>query len=210
MLSKLARVANKLDSVGLVKEADVIDRFILKLAQQGSVPSNRVWAAIQKSIGMPHFDNAFKTRNPSPESEGSTFLEPQTPETLMMASWEPANDSSIKAPAVGFVADIPGYFGVVDLAGLDRETPVTMVKAHKGAVNEAVCLISGSDAERPRADFTTILLGPDDDGEIVWTFFPGPAISPSSFPWDESLTESVKTVSDAIDIGFRYGKLSGG
>jgi len=216
MLKSLVKIANKLDSLGLTKEADCIDRFIIdKIAsfsyteQDIGKTIDRVAAAIKLSIGMPHFDNAFRMRNPSKESEGSTFLEPQTPESLMRAEWHPYNHPAISLPAVGFMSQIPGYFGVLELSNLNSDMPVEIVKSHKGAINEAVCLISSSDTERPKADHTTILLGPGDSGEIVWTFFPGPPIAPSSLAWDDSLQETIRTVREAISAGFKYGKLSG-
>jgi hypothetical protein len=222
MLKNLVKVANRLDSLGLTKEDDVVDRFILKMAQmeEGAEPevsdaSGRVRRAIEASIGMPHFNGAFRTRNPSAESEGSTFLEAQSPESLMEADWEPYNHPDVKSPAVAFRADIPGYFGIIELKDIDPETPVKIVKAHKGAENpdgspiEAACIVLASDVSRPRSDFTTILLGPGGDKEIVWTFFPGPPIAPSSMIWSEELEESVTNAGEAIAAGYNYGKLGG-
>lgn len=220
MLRSLVKIANKLDSLGLTKEADVVDREIIRLAQMdemidlekdegSSDASSRVKSAIEASIGMPHFEGAFRTRNPSSESEGSTFLEAQSPESLMDAKWSEYNHPDVKAPAVAFRADISGYFGIIELSEIDPETPVEIVKAHKGALEEAACIIPASSVSRPEASFTTILLGPGGDKEIVWTFFPGPPIAPSSMPWTQDLADSVKTVSAAIAAGFKYGKLGG-
>jgi hypothetical protein len=222
MLKKLAKIANRLDSLGLTKEADVVDRFILKMAQMEEVvepemedASSRVSSAIEASIGMPHFEGAFRTRNPSSESEGSTFLEAQSPESLMDAKWSEYNHPDVKAPAVAFRADIAGYFGIIELKDIDPETPIEIVKAHKGAETpdgsaiEAACIVSRSDVSRPRSDFTTILLGPGGDKEIVWTFFPGPPIAPSSMPWTQDMADSVTTAGDAIAAGFKYGKFGG-
>ena len=220
MLRSLVKIANKLDSLGLTKEADVVDREIIRLAQMdemidlekdegSSDASSRVKSAIEASIGMPHFEGAFRTRNPSSESEGSTFLEAQSPESLMDAKWSEYNHPDVKAPAVAFRADISGYFGIIELSEIDPETPVEIVKAHKGALEEAACIIPASSVSRPEASFTTILLGPGGDKEIVWTFFPGPPIAPSSMPWTQDLADSVTTVGDAIEAGFKYGKLGG-
>ena len=220
MLRSLVKIANKLDSIGLTKEADVLDREIVRLAQMDEMidlekdegpsdASSRVRKAIEASIGMPHFEGAFRTRNPSSESEGSTFLEAQSPESLMEANWSEYNHPDVKAPAVAFKADIPGYFGIIELSEVDPETPVEIVKAHKGALEEAACIIPASSVSRPEADFTTILLGPGGDKEIVWTFFPGPPIAPSSMPWTQELADSIMTAGDALDAGFKYGKLGG-
>jgi hypothetical protein len=212
MLKSLVKIANKLDSLGLTKEADVIDREIIRLAQMdgmASDASSRVRSAIEASIGMPHFEGAFRRRNPSKESEGSTFIEAQTPDSLMNANWSEYNHPDVKAPAVAFRADIPGYFGIIGLSEIDPETPVEIVKSQKGALREAVCIIPASSASRSEEDFTTILLGPGGDKEIVWTFFPGPPIAPSSIPWTQELADSVTTVGDALDAGFEHGELGG-
>lgn len=214
MLKDLVKVANRLDSLGLTKEADFLDNLIYKIAEDGLTdltqdPSANVAAAIEASLNIPHFINTFKTRNPSPESEGSTFIEPQTPESLASARWEPYNHPDISPPAVAYRANIPGYFGVINLTEVDRSTPVQIVKAHKGAVNEASCLLLASDVVRPKSDFTTILLGPYEGSQVVWTFFPGPPIAISTLDWSEELESNVKTAGDAIDAGFKFGKLVG-
>lgn len=219
MLKKLAKVANRLDQLGLTKEADVIDAFIVKVSQMegdleesedGPDSSQRVADAIRNSAGMPHFENAFITRNPSPESEGSTFLTTQSAESLASASWSLYNHPDVQAPAVAFKADIPGYFGMVDLEIIDPEIPVNLVKAHKGAMEEAACIIPSDSISRPKEGFTTILLGPaGEKGEIVYTFFPGPPIKPASTLWTQELSDNIKTVGDAISEGFKWGKLSG-
>ena len=56
-------------------------------------------------------------------------------------------------------------------------------------------------------DFTTILLGPGDDGLIVWTFFPGPPIAPSTTT-PSAETEAVKVAADAKELGFDYAKVA--
>jgi hypothetical protein len=223
MLKKLAKVANRLDQLGLTKEADVLDRFLNKLAQMedmsesdddSSESSGRVAKAIENSAGMPHFENAFLTRNPSPESEGSTFLTAQSAESLASAEWTPYNHEDVISPAVAFKADIPGYFGLVNLeelclTDLGKKTPVQIVKAHKGAIEEAACLVSPDGISRPKSEFTTILLGPGKEGEIVWTFFPGPPISPRSTPWTQELVDSINTAGAAVANGFKWAKLAG-
>jgi len=217
MLKDLVKIANKLDSLGLTKEADIIDAELIRLAQMEEVAepemedaSGRVKSAIEASIGMPHFEGAFRTRNPSKESEGSTFRKEQTPKSLMDAKWSEYNHPDVKAPAVAFRADIEGWFGIIELSEIkEQDTPVEIVKAHKGALEEAACIIPASSVSRPEASFTTILLGPGGDKEIVWTFFPGPPIAPSSMPWTQDMADSVTTAGDAIAAGFKYGKFGG-
>lgn len=216
MLKDLIKIANKLDSLGLTKEADIIDAELVRLAQMEEPndnnedsPSEIVRGAIERSIGMPHFEAAFRTRNPSPESEGSTFLEKQTSESLAEAEWEAYDHPDVKSPATAYRANIPGYFGILDLLELDPMTPVEIVREHKGTTNKAACIVPASGVKKPESDFTTIILGPSENGLIVWTFFPGPPIQPSSMIWSEDLANSIETVDDAIKAGFTFGKLGG-
>ena len=172
--------------------------------------------------------NAFITRNPSKESEGSTFIDPQTPESLIAATWKPYNHPDVISPAVAFRADIPGRFGIIELKNINKSTPAKIVEAHKGAENpdgsaiEAACIIPKSVASMPESSFTTILIGPENEKdekskEIVYTFFPGPPINSrktdkgNSDPifWTEEMANKVSTVGQAIEYGFKYGKLSG-
>jgi hypothetical protein len=172
--------------------------------------SNVVKAAIQRSLDMPHFKNTFITRNPGPESEGSTFNRRQTPQSLMKAKWAPFSHPSIQAPAVGYSAPISGTMNLIKLTDLDPDTPVKMVLGHKGETPFVTALLSPRDigiAGTP-VDHTVILLGPGDDGNIVWTFFPGDPIQPSSTEPSRE-TRAAKTVEDAINLGFMYGKIAG-
>lgn len=173
--------------------------------------SQTVRDALLRSAAMAHVVKAFVTRNPGPESEGSTFLEPQSIESLSAAEWEPASDDAIKAPAVGFVAQIPGFLGIVAMDQLDPEAPCKMTLGHKGTVPFVSAVIERSSlpGELQKVPFTTMLLGPGDGGElVVWTFFPGGAVPPSTMEPSDA-TEAVRTVADAVALGFGYAKVAG-
>lgn len=195
-----------------LNEAEEIE----KLTQQDSKEDNNLDAskvvkeAIQRSMGMPHFEKTFLTRNPGPESEGSTFNEKQTPESLMEAKWSEFSHPDIKAPAVGYKADIPGTMNLIKLADLDPQTPVEMVLGHKGETPFVTALLRPKDigGGGTPVDHTVILLGPGKDGHIVWTFFPGDPISPSTTK-PSSDTKAAKTVEDAMALGFEWGKVTG-
>jgi len=229
MIKELINIANEMDNRGLLKLATQLDDIILKFAEDDSdeveagiafealqadeavesEASSMVADAIDRSIGMPHFENTFVTRNPGNESEGSTFFEPQDAESLRSAAWEPYPHPDIKAPAQGFRADISGTFGLVELSKLDPDTPIKMVLGHKGETPFVTVLIDKADvpSDLSKSEFTTILLGPGEDGLIVWTFFPGPPIAPSTTT-PSAETEDASVVSDAISLGFEYGKVA--
>jgi len=219
MIKKLIKIANELDKRGLRKEADYLDS-LLKIAEEDfeeeaeediSDPdaSQIVYDAIDRTIGMTHYENTFLTRNPSDESEGSVFSEAQTSDSLKTFDWEPYPHPAIMNPAQGYRANIPGVFGLIELKGLDPNTPVKMELGHKGETPFVMALVDKSDvpSELTKTEFTTILLGPGEDGLIVWTFHPGPPVAPSTTTPSEE-TSSVETAADAIDIGFDYAKVA--
>ncbi len=57
----------------------------------------------------------------------------------------------------------------------------------------------------PQVDHTVILLGPGDEGEIVWTFFPGDPVRPSSVP---SSRAGTVTATEARRLGLEWVKLA--
>lgn len=209
MFKELIKIANELDERGLTDEADTLDE-IIGGAEEGGDASSIVIDAIERSAGMPHFEKTFETRNPGPDSEGSVFNEPQSVESLKAAKWEAFSHPDIKAPAKGFSAQIPGKIGLVNLADLDPSTPIRMELGHKGEDEFVTTLIDKADAplEKLEVDFTVMLIGPGEGGDIVWTFFPGDPIMPSSMT-PSTETESASTAQDAIDLGFSYGKVTG-
>lgn len=140
-------------------------------------------------------------------AKGSFFTAPQTVETLKAADWEPYAHPDVNAPAVGFKAPIPGTVGVVDLRTLPKDTIVTLY----GKVEDPNPDITGTVVfpkdQLPKADFTTLLLGPGDDGiEVVWTFFPGEPVRFSSIKGKELIGKKI-TVAEAIDMSILYGKV---
>lgn len=158
----------------------------------------------------PQLEVIFRTHNPGPRSEGSTFLEPQSLESLMRADWSKYEHSEIKPPAQGFRANIPGKLGIVKIGELCPETPCTMTLEHKGSLLFVSPLVDREFIPRKlqQVSFTTILLGPSEDRLIVWTFFPGDPVSPSDMR--ETLkTKAVHTVKDVINLGFDYVKIRG-
>lgn len=172
--------------------------------------SSIVRSAIERTKDMPHFQKTFITRNPGPNSEGSTFKEPQTLESLAAANWSPYNHPEIKAPAMGYRADIPGMMNLVKLSEVEPETPIKMELGHKGETKFVTVLLSPKDLGQSGTpvDHTVILLGPGESGPIVWTFFPGDPVAPSTSTPNEK-TRSAKTVRDAMALGFMYGKITG-
>ena len=165
---------------------------------------NRIEAAIIASGD--YWQKCLSQRNPGPDSAGSVFDVAQTTESILAAceNVKPADDPAIKAPAVGFVVPLSGRMGIVAIDSLSDDTEVTL-RDRKGT--------GQVDAEMPGergkdVDFTTILIGPNERAEIVWTLFPGPSIAPSEVP-AENRDGDVVTIAEAKALGLSSVKLTG-
>ena len=75
MLSKLAKIANRLDSIGLTKEADVLDAFIKKLAEDGTPAKPEGTAA---PVYVPNTGSAVKV-NLKPPAGYPSLTAPSAP-----------------------------------------------------------------------------------------------------------------------------------
>ena len=230
VIKELIKLANKLDEQELYEEADKLDKIIEDSAKEygselnmpilgedgegkyqanstGSNAKSAVLGAIERSMDMPHFKNTFLMRNPGANSEGSTFDEPQTPETLMAAEWREFYHPEIQTPAKGYFAPIPGSMKLIKLDTLDPKTPIRMELDKNGYITAA---LSPADVGRGGVPVhhTVMLLGPSDDGPIVLTFHPGDPVRPSTTA-PSAETRAAKTVEEAMCLGFQYGKIAG-
>jgi hypothetical protein len=153
-----------------------------------------------------YLQKCLAQRNPGEHALGSRFESPQSFETLCGARWEPYPHPDVKAPAVAYRASIPGYFGLVRLDSLSVAVPVTLQDPKgTGFVEATVKLPKGLG---PRVEFTTLLLGPGDDGKLgVWTFFPGEPIPPSAISSKEMNGKTI-TVLEALALGLVWAKVA--
>jgi hypothetical protein len=140
-------------------------------------------------------------------AKGSFFTVSQTIETLKAAKWEPYEHPDVNAPAVAFKAPIQGTVGVVDLRTLPVDQVVTLYGKSEDENPDITGTVVFPKDQLPKADFTTLLLGPSDDGEVVWTFFPGEPVKFSSIKGKELLGKKV-TVAEALALGILYGKVT--
>jgi len=109
----------------------------------------------------------------------------------------------VKAPCVAFQAALPGRFGLVELHTLDPFTKVTLADYKgTGTVSPVVCLSLG-----PTVPTTTIILGPHEGEEIVYTFHPGDPIPPSTLQAPDLVNQTFTAVG-AMALGFVWAKIA--
>lgn len=226
LMAALLKIANRLDKKGLYYEAGELDK-VLKWAEEdipNDMPDNTSSQYMQPETEMPdntqeRIKNALENtppdylskmlamRNPGPESQGSVFAEPQTKESLVAASWKPYNHPSIQSPAEGFTAEIPGNIGIVELAKLPDQMPVTLEDPKGTGQLSAVAQISKENM--PGTNTSVMILGPHEDQEVVYTVFPGDPIAPSEVSAEEVPEDKRSmTVEEARNLGLEYAKIS--
>lgn len=159
-----------------------------------------------------YWDGILAMRAGLSNSAMGSIVADVTPEQLdkliSLANWEAYEHASIQAPAVGYVtSDVPGCeMGMAQLADLPADTEVTLDDSKKTGFLSAVV---SADCARTPVDEIVLLVGPGDDGDVVWTFFPGLPVAPSDFTGEEQGLShgSVITASEAIKLGFDLAKI---
>lgn len=167
--------------------------------------TDRIAAAF--AVDPDYMASCLAQRQPGQGGAGSRFIQAMTLQELVAADWQPYEHPAVAAPAVAFVAPIPGTFGLIRLADLPADTEVTL-DDRKG-VGQVMPVVQG--VQGPQVDFTVLLLGPtreDPTKECVWTFFPGEPISPSQVPATGETAHGTKvTAAQAIELGLEWAKI---
>lgn len=225
---QLVAIANELDAAGNPEAADKVDAALEQTAEESDARS-LVASAIEGAEKSGYLAKILDQRNPSsPNRLGSFFDEDQTATSLKSANWRPYSHPAISPPAKGYVADIPGTVGMVDLATLPPDMIVTASdpKGTHGTKGGGYSVEVPLDPSKlPQTKQTTALLGPGqtpDDPPVLWTIFPGdpfgasivgvhelsPIQAKNPEKFDTSTGSFQLTVQEALDHGFKYGKVA--
>jgi len=177
----------------------------------------RIHAAIDatKVYSRSYWDQICAQRDPRRSTAAGSVLalrssyQGSIEDALRSAEWAEFEHKEITKGVFGFrTFDLQGQFGIVDLRSIPKEV----------ASVEKVLLIDPKETgfaeaqiARPRGQdvaYVTILLGasPNDPNvEIVWTFFPGPPISPSQLA-NPGFAQREVTVAEAVHLGLQWAK----
>lgn len=147
----------------------------------------------------------IEQRQPGAGGAGSRFLSTLTLDELRGAAWVEYAHGAIQAPATGFRAPIKGRLGIVRLSDLDPQAEVVL--DDRKVTGQVTPIVEG--ALGPEVDFTVLLIGPGRDGkEVIWTFFPGEPINPSSLPAEGDTAHGTKvSVARALELGLEWAKI---
>lgn len=161
-------------------------------------------AAAFKNSDKEYMKKCLLQRNPGPEALGSRFLSEQTIESLCALEWEELSHPDVQAPAVAFQAKLPGLFGMAQIEGLASGTVLTLDdRKGTGFLTPTIEGIPFRETE-----VVTLLVGPGDQGEEVWTFFPGLPVKPSTLKVEKFFDHGTEiTKEDAMDLGLVWAKI---
>jgi len=123
---------------------------------------------------------------------------------LLNSEWELFNDPSIGGGAVGFKANLPGFMGMISISKLGPGEKVKLDDRKGTGFFSIICNQKIGDP----VNYTVILLGPEGDKEVVWTFFPGSPTPMKGIPADASMNGKEITVEEAKKMGFEFAKVS--
>ena len=120
------------------------------------------------------------------------------------AKWVEYSHKDILPVAQGFRANIPGQMGIVSISEIPTGTELRL-DDQKGTGKLSLVAVG---VERKSVDFSVLLLGPNGDDIVVWTFFPGEPIQPSELKASEVYRHGdVISFEEARKLGFSFVKV---
>ena len=125
-------------------------------------------------------------------------------QALITVTWEQYSHPALMAGTEAFkTKDIRGMLGVIDLVDLPADAVVTLDdRKNTGKVSCVVEGVRGHDV-----DFTVIILGPEQDEEVVFTFHPGDPVNPSQIQAEPGMHGRQVAVPKALGMGLEIAKI---
>lgn len=131
---------------------------------------------------------------------------------LMDANWEPWEDKlSVLTPGCkAFITyDIPGHYGMINLEDRDPNE-ICFFADPKNTGMLSLCIATD---DRTDVDYTVLIIGPEGNKDVMFTFHPGEPIPASTFKSGDSESGGSGyepgdkiTVADAMKLGFKRAK----
>lgn len=160
-----------------------------------------------KSIVPGYFEKTLAQRaGLSQKSCGSIVAgvnETQLEQMLRAADWDEYSHEAVMAGCEAFRAPIKGQLGIVDLRHLPPDAVATLDdRKGTGKVSAVVAGVLGEEV-----DYTVLILGQEQDEEVVFTFHPGDPVRPSQVQTEPGLHGRQVTVSQALGMGLETAKI---
>ncbi|MCK9379119.1 MAG: hypothetical protein M0P97_03160 [Candidatus Moranbacteria bacterium] len=124
---------------------------------------------------------------------------------LMAAKWESYSHPAVMAGTEAFITkDIRGLLGVIDLVDMPADSIVSL--DDRKNTSKVSCVVEGVRGQD--VDFTVIILGTEQDEEIVFTFHPGAPVRPSQVQAEPGMHGRQVTVKEALGMGLQTAKIA--
>lgn len=128
---------------------------------------------------------------------------------FLLTDWEHYTHQNVQAPATGYIAKMPGVFGMVRLSELPENRRILVVDPKKTGKGQAALEQWAETFQAPMVDFSVALVGPGTElgveGDILWSVFPGDPVVPSELPAD--LVGKVLSIDEARSHGVQWVKI---
>ena len=160
-----------------------------------------------RRVAPGYFESTVMQRLPK-TGAGSIVVGFESPEelerALVTAKWEEYSHEAVMTGCDAFVTkDIRGQFGIIDLVDLPADAVVTLDdRKDTGMVSCTVEGVRGRDV-----DYTVIILGTEQDEEVVFTFHPGDPVSPSQIQCEAGMHGKQVTVAEVLGMGLATAKI---
>lgn len=126
----------------------------------------------------------------------------QLEDMILRAQWEPYEHPEVMAGCSAFRARVAGRMGIIRLDTLAPETFVTLDDPKQ--TGQVYAVVDGS--RGPVVDFSVLILGTEQEREVVFTFHPGDPAKPSQVPAAGQHGTQV-TVAQALAMGLVTAKV---
>lgn len=178
-----------------------------------SIYNARVAAAIAatKSTLPGYFERTLASRQPG-SAVGSRFLREMSELDLLAADWMPYPHPAVREGCVAFRAIISGIVGVVRMGSLPASTRVRLEDPKgTGFLAAVVARADAGVGDLDMAQFTTLLLEPEQGVEVCSTFFPGEPVRESLVRVSQGGLQHGTELSaaEALATGFEFAKVEG-
>ena len=144
-----------------------------------------------------------------PDARGSVYITDLTPEAFFKSlgncNWVEINDPNIAPGCKGFTTkDLKnGHFGMISISDLPADTRLEVFRAKEGAGLS----VQVKGTLGPAQEETTIIIGDDGDGWIVFTFYCGPTIPLKEIDEEIYHEGDIITPAQAIKAGWDWAKI---
>jgi hypothetical protein len=157
-----------------------------------------------------YWQNLLASRQP--DGTGSRFFRPVSEEEILQWDWTEVTEMIPEGNRLGgcryYRAPQQGLLGIVPLLQVPQEAPVYLEDPKGTGKVSAVINRNQLEVELGIVNYTTLVVGPENGEDVIYTFHPGDPIRPSTVSAQEWAGKTVSPA-EAIALGLEYAKING-